>query len=259
MQLFHILVVFSVSLGLGSAQFGEVLTYQSMRLLGHSPAMQLVNLRYRNLSKIEVSSLEGFEHMTYLDMSHNNLDKLDGNAFHDLIQLKTLDLSYNKFESLNRTLFQGLFQLTHLFIESNNIVSINQYTLLNLANLRQVCLFKNPASQLFPTQMKSLCRSSSNCVISLSQSCYDFESLMPEEGILEVCSNKSAQSTSLAQIPASAQTFPSCPTCPTTIASTTTTTISTTTTPPTTTTTTTTTTTAMATWGNFKLFANYYV
>ena len=177
MLLFFLLSGLAANFDLSAAQIGGTLDSRMMRLLGQTSDLQVVVLRYHNLSRVEKSAFDGFAQLTRLDLSHNQISTIDDSSFLNLTNLNLLDLSFNRIPSVKQSLFRRLTKLAYLLIESNSIINIPANTLTGLVSLRQVCLSNNPVDDFFAGSLIALYQSNRNLIVISNQSCYDQESL----------------------------------------------------------------------------------
>jgi Leucine-rich repeat (LRR) protein len=106
-----------------------------------------------------------------IDLSERSIDSIDINTFKGYNSLEKLYLEDNKLSQLEYGLFNHLFNLRELWLQSNNIVSIHRNVFKDLNKLEKVCLSGNPISEMFPSNLKPLCESNSNCNIKINEKC----------------------------------------------------------------------------------------
>jgi len=106
-----------------------------------------------------------------IDLSERSIDSIDINTFKGYNSLEKLYLEDNKLSQLEYGLFNHLLNLRELWLQSNNIVSINRNVFKGLNKLEKVCLSDNPISEMFPSNLKPLCESNSNCNIKINEKC----------------------------------------------------------------------------------------
>ncbi|XP_043074751.1 uncharacterized protein LOC122324423 [Puntigrus tetrazona] len=101
--------------------------------LGCIKSLQILQLSYNQISKIDLTDLDNCIHLKELHLQHNSIMSIHPQAFTDLKQLKVLDLSYNLLVTVPVPAYQSLRNLKALIN-----VSFNRWTCdCNLQTLRK--------------------------------------------------------------------------------------------------------------------------
>ncbi|XP_045909029.1 matrix-remodeling-associated protein 5-like [Micropterus dolomieu] len=116
-----------------------------------------INLGFNSISRIHDSSLAGLKRVELLMLHSNDLHHLPDSVFRDMKSLQILKLSYNKLREISSSLtFSGLTSLLRLYLDHNLLQHIHPRALLQLPNLRLLCLQGNRLHQLHPHTLCTL-------------------------------------------------------------------------------------------------------
>uniref|UniRef100_A0A7E4ZYZ5 Glycosyltransferase family 92 protein n=1 Tax=Panagrellus redivivus TaxID=6233 RepID=A0A7E4ZYZ5_PANRE len=102
-------------------------------------------LNGNNITEINVSVLNGLEHLVKLDLSNNNLKVIENNIFHNLNKLDVLILNFNHIQCVEDYAFSGLTNLRILSMHGNNLSMLSELSFSNLTRtIQQIAMLNNP-------------------------------------------------------------------------------------------------------------------
>ena len=137
--------------------------YQSPNVFQGLNQLNVLLLRYNQISHIPVGTFQSLDSLEILHMGYNKLTFLNPNCFQGLNQLFALNLNNNELSHIPEGIFQGLVSLQFLYMSSNKIDFIDQNgnpqspnVFQGLAKLKRLSLCNNQISSIQSAQIKTL-------------------------------------------------------------------------------------------------------
>ncbi|XP_072321751.1 uncharacterized protein [Eucyclogobius newberryi] len=136
-----------------------------------------IDLRYNQITKIQVLNFTHFPNLTKLDLNQNSISYIDEGTFSQLISLKWLILSNNSLVKLQDKVFDGLSKLTKLSVDLNQIHSVapnafrslSSLTILDLSNNRLCTIAQVHLAVQYMPLLKTLSISNNRITMFRSQ------------------------------------------------------------------------------------------
>ncbi|XP_066142674.1 chaoptin [Euwallacea fornicatus] len=110
--------------------------------------VEILDLSFNNIPKIDSSHLSDLTKMAWLNVSHNSLKELTRGAFARNTVLKVLNMSFNQIKKLDQNSFRGMRFLRRLFLSDNLISDVGRGTFSSLQRIGTIDLARNSIKKI---------------------------------------------------------------------------------------------------------------